>query len=350
MSDNNQQQDNNNQQEEENKQQEQEKNNQQEEENKQENNNNNNEVSIEDTNEGVTIKNANNNNLNMKANQNKANQPEAGKIDVSDDSEELDNKTKAEILSKIGHHKKQDCFVVYGENDKEKTLNKESGMLGKHTVYFKNCKDGTYTIADKCVKVFAESCTNLKVTVEGQLYTETVEFWNCENVILNCATSIKTLQLDQIKGVDVTFEDKNNFDRIIWAGLEDFKLTVGNLTHSSSLEDVKQEFPNVRADIDQFIVRIINNKLLQEKIIRLSNGYPTTQRESEAFDEKKEKNDKAYENYVRQLMNQKSSKIAGSLSKLQQEKPKKIGRNSPCICGSGKKYKKCCENKKNNNN
>ena len=28
-------------------------------------------------------------------------------------------------------------------------------------------------------------------------------------------------------------------------------------------------------------------------------------------------------------------------------KPKKIGRNDPCPCGSGKKYKKCCMNKDN---
>ncbi len=28
--------------------------------------------------------------------------------------------------------------------------------------------------------------------------------------------------------------------------------------------------------------------------------------------------------------------------------PKKIGRNDPCICGSGKKYKKCCMNADNN--
>ncbi len=26
--------------------------------------------------------------------------------------------------------------------------------------------------------------------------------------------------------------------------------------------------------------------------------------------------------------------------------PKKIGRNDPCPCGSGKKYKKCCLQKK----
>lgn len=24
------------------------------------------------------------------------------------------------------------------------------------------------------------------------------------------------------------------------------------------------------------------------------------------------------------------------------DKPKKVGRNDPCPCGSGKKYKKCC--------
>ena len=27
---------------------------------------------------------------------------------------------------------------------------------------------------------------------------------------------------------------------------------------------------------------------------------------------------------------------------VQQEKQKKIGRNDPCPCGSGKKYKRCC--------
>ena len=29
-------------------------------------------------------------------------------------------------------------------------------------------------------------------------------------------------------------------------------------------------------------------------------------------------------------------------------KPKKIGRNDPCPCGSGKKYKKCCGKKRIN--
>jgi uncharacterized protein YecA (UPF0149 family) len=32
----------------------------------------------------------------------------------------------------------------------------------------------------------------------------------------------------------------------------------------------------------------------------------------------------------------------GDESAALQQKGKKIGRNDPCSCGSGKKYKKCC--------
>lgn len=32
----------------------------------------------------------------------------------------------------------------------------------------------------------------------------------------------------------------------------------------------------------------------------------------------------------------------GSNIKFQERKPRKIGRNEPCHCGSGKKYKECC--------
>ena len=33
-------------------------------------------------------------------------------------------------------------------------------------------------------------------------------------------------------------------------------------------------------------------------------------------------------------------------SKVEQRKVDKIGRNDPCSCGSGKKYKKCCGKEK----
>ena len=38
-----------------------------------------------------------------------------------------------------------------------------------------------------------------------------------------------------------------------------------------------------------------------------------------------------------------AAKAAGVVAPAQQrKKEKKVGRNAPCPCGSGKKYKKCC--------
>ena len=33
------------------------------------------------------------------------------------------------------------------------------------------------------------------------------------------------------------------------------------------------------------------------------------------------------------------------MDKLSKVETKKVGRNDPCVCGSGKKFKKCCEGK-----
>jgi SEC-C motif-containing protein len=34
--------------------------------------------------------------------------------------------------------------------------------------------------------------------------------------------------------------------------------------------------------------------------------------------------------------------VDGDIIKAPQARSEKIGRNAPCPCGSGKKYKKCC--------
>ena len=60
---------------------------------------------------------------------------------------------------------------------------------------------------------------------------------------------------------------------------------------------------NINEQIDQFIVRYVKGKLLQEQIVRLENGFPTTDREADEFDRQKERNDKLYEEHVRALLN-----------------------------------------------
>ena len=57
------------------------------------------------------------------------------------------------------------------------------------------------------------------------------------------------------------------------------------------------------------------------------------------------------ENSLVQFMGEKSESLGvyiPELIKIPLAKKEKIGRNDPCPCGSGKKYKKCCLNNKKN--
>ena len=103
------------------------------------------------------------------------------------------------------------------------------------------------------------------------------------------------------------------------------------------LLDLDQRETDLKELTDQFIVRFLGEadalELKQELVVRLKNGYPTTEREAAAFDERQERN------------LQKFAEQAGiTIGRKKREGPK-IGRNDPCPCGSGKKYKQCCMRK-----
>jgi len=121
----------------------------------------------------------------------------------------------------------------------------------------------------------------------------------------------------------------------ILVGFEDDAETL--LTGFSHM---KESYPDLNDQIDQFIIRTLKGKLTNEQIVRLANGYPTTEREAQEFDAKKEKNDAALEEYVQRRL------LEGGivLGKKKKDGPK-VGRNDKCPCNSGKKYKQCCEKK-----
>jgi len=96
-------------------------------------------------------------------------------------------------------------------------------------------------------------------------------------------------------------------------------------------------YPEIKEDFDQFIVRILEGKPISEQVVRLENGFPTTEREAQAFDEKAEKNKKAAAKHIRKLVKTVETKHGSN---------KKVGRNDDCSCGSGLKFKKCCAGKK----
>jgi len=76
-------------------------------------------------------------------------------------------------------------------------------------------------------------------------------------------------------------------------------------------------------------------------VVRLQNGYPTTEREAKEFDERIAREDKEKEEYFRKLV-----KFAAPKLGIKDDKKRpKVGRNAPCPCGSDKKFKSCCWNK-----
>jgi len=112
-------------------------------------------------------------------------------------------------------------------------------------------------------------------------------------MILKANTPIGTLQADVCKKLLVDYQQKGFLTSIVWAGVVD--LTVN---FQDSVEDhletgftqVQKEFPNLdlNEEIDQFIIRFVKGKLLSEQIVRLTNGYPTTEREAKEFDKRQE--------------------------------------------------------------
>jgi hypothetical protein len=70
----------------------------------------------------------------------------------------------------------------------------------------------------------------------------------------------------------------------------------------TGISEMRAEQPDLNDKTDQWIVRLFKGNLKQEIIVRLANGFPTTDREADLFDEKKARNDKRYEEYIRKMI------------------------------------------------
>lgn len=97
--------------------------------------------------------------------------------------------------------------------------------------------------------------------------------------------------------------------QVVWAGMNDFELSFDDgdaATHAPLVTGLAQmrvkHADGVNAELDQFIVRTINGSLLEERIVRLPNGFPTTDREADAFDAEAAKKDAAMAQIARNMI------------------------------------------------
>ena len=133
------------------------------------------------------------------------------------------------------------------------------------------------------------------------MLTETVEIWHCNGCELVINVPISTVQVDMCHDLVVRFPSKENFKSVVWAGAHNLRLIVGD---EELVSDVAQgeSISNYREDFDQFIIRYVDGKLKQELVVRLENGFPTTDREADDWDARQKKNDEAFEAHVRSML------------------------------------------------
>ncbi|EGC32679.1 hypothetical protein DICPUDRAFT_95216 [Dictyostelium purpureum] len=244
--------------------------------------------------------------------------------------------------------KDQAVHFVKDSNNETIELDKETIKNVKTTVYFKNCKDGNFTISARITKVMIESCQRCTFNFKCRIFTNTIEAWktvDCKVNILN--DQVKTFQVDMTSRMNVTFDTRTSLYSIVWSGVNDMKLFFQDepeFVHQTGFEQMKAQYSNQELSftVDQFTTRIIKGELLTEQIIRLANGHITTEREANEFDNNEDLNKKRAEEFIRKRL----AENGVSLGTTGIKKPEQ-DRNDVCKCGSGKKFKKCCGVSKN---
>jgi len=236
-----------------------------------------------------------------------------------------------QMQAMMGGSKVQDAHYVVGKSKENHTFVEDS-FKPQATLYIKNCQDCEYVIDSMCTKIFIEGCQNTKVTLNHKIITSVVELYKCETLALHINTNVGTLQSDMCKKLHVEVKHQDLFKNLVWAGVHDLTLHfLDDAQHrlESGYTQMKSLYPNLVEETDQFITRIVKGKLLTEKIIRLDNGYPTTEREKKEFDDKQEEALKIL-----------AANAGISIGPKKKSGPK-LKPNDPCHCGSNKKFKKC---------
>jgi len=242
--------------------------------------------------------------------------------------------------AQVGNAKEQ---IIHHIRDKKgETVHiRDADIKPESTLYVKGCEDCEINFHAKCTKVMIEGCRRCKFTLKGRILTNIAEVWKCADTNVAITAEIKTLQLDICRNLALTFETRDNLHNIVWAGVYnlsiDFKDEPQTAPHVTGYDQMKEKHADLNPIHDQFIVRNLKGDITSEMVVRLANGYPTTEREAQEFDTQKEKNEKNAEEFIRK-------KLLDSGITLGKKKAegKKVGRNDPCTCGSGKKAKKCC--------
>jgi len=264
------------------------------------------------------------------------------KMIVNKKDMEWTEEEKARIIEKFSDAKLQDFHLI--KDVKGESMTVTETMVQQHqSLFLKSCEDCHCIIEAPCVKILIEGCNGTKITLSGKIKTEVMEVWKCNNTTIEINTTVKTVQADLSKQLTVTYDRAELFQTLIWSGVYDLSLDIEKGKHNlvTGFTQRQADYADLSDQIDQFIIRFVDDKLKEEQVIRLDNGFPTTEREAKEFEEKQKAAEEAKEKYMRGLVKW----AAPRLGIKDDRKRPKVGRNQSCPCGSNQKFKKCCWSK-----
>uniref|UniRef100_A0A7S0Q2B8 CS domain-containing protein n=1 Tax=Coccolithus braarudii TaxID=221442 RepID=A0A7S0Q2B8_9EUKA len=168
----------------------------------------------------------------------------------------------------------------------------------------RSCSDLEVVLPHACtvVKLALEGCEKLTLRVDGKVLTETLEVYQCSDCRLELGSSLKTVQVDACRGIAFSFAKLEHFQQLLSAGAYSTSLILEEsaLHASVDLDEQRALHPAIQLsdETDQFITRLVDGGLLTELVIRLSNDFPTTEREAAAFAERTKAADAKLEEVV----------------------------------------------------
>lgn len=256
----------------------------------------------------------------------------------------LDADEEKKMNAMFGTLQDQDTVFIMKKDGTVENVDVEAGQSASDlkstpTLVVKDCKNVTVNVNRRVVKALIQNCHNCTLVFNQSILTNTLECWRSENVTIETAKVLKTMQLDIINGCRVIYHKLSDFGSIIWNSVEGLELTFKD----SPSHDMKTGFAEAKAEmpdsseVDQFIIRHLDGAMKQERCVRLKNGFLSTEREAIEWDKK---NTLAFDRYKASFLKEAGVAINRDPNEVVQ-KP-----NDPCACGSGKKYKKCCQGKK----
>jgi len=228
----------------------------------------------------------------------------------------------------------------------------------KTTIFIASCRNTTITVFSTCTKIMMQGCSGVKLICNGVILTNCVEVWHCQDTHVHVnEILVATLQVDLCSNFFVSFSRKKLFHKMIWAAVQNYKISFEDDEElfENGFQNMVAKYPEetFQEKISQFIDSLENGTIRSEKLLRLQNGFPTTEREQKEFDQRSEKNqqlaDEHYHGLVEKVSKDKDLQKLGIKTIKRNNDVSKVPKpNDNCLCESNRKYKKCCGQKRRN--